>query len=134
MIYLLDSVTVIHAVNGSLAVAQRVNDAEQRGDRIVTSVIAQAEMVFGAENSPKREANLRRLREKLARMEVLPVTAEVADKYGELRAYLQARGRNKTDLDLLIAATAVVVGATLVTDDGALLAGDIPGLRVENWV
>jgi predicted nucleic acid-binding protein len=30
-------------------------------------------------------------------------------------------------------ATAVEEGAVLVTDDAALLAGDIPGLTVENW-
>jgi predicted nucleic acid-binding protein len=38
------------------------------------------------------------------------------------------------DIDLLIAATAIKEEATLVTDNAALLAGDIPGLTVENWV
>jgi predicted nucleic acid-binding protein len=46
---------------------------------------------------------------------------------------LRARGRGNADIDLLIAATAVEEGAVLVTDDAALLAGDIPGLSVENW-
>ena len=36
-------------------------------------------------------------------------------------------------VDLLIAMTALEHGATLVTNDHALLAGDIPGLAVENW-
>jgi len=36
--------------------------------------------------------------------------------------------------ELLIATTALHHGATLVTDDRALLAGDIPGLSVENWI
>jgi predicted nucleic acid-binding protein len=34
----------------------------------------------------------------------------------------------------LIAATALSEKAVLVTHDAALLAGDIPGLTVENWV
>jgi predicted nucleic acid-binding protein len=38
------------------------------------------------------------------------------------------------DLDLPIAATALDLGATLVTNDRALLDGAIAGLRVENWV
>ena len=36
-------------------------------------------------------------------------------------------------MDLTIVATAVDLGATLVTIDGALLDGTIPGLAVENW-
>jgi predicted nucleic acid-binding protein len=37
-------------------------------------------------------------------------------------------------MDLLIAATALDLGATLVTNDRALLDGAISGLSVENWV
>ena len=44
------------------------------------------------------------------------------------------KGINKTDLDLLIAARALDLGAFLVTNDRALLDGAIPGLNVENWV
>jgi predicted nucleic acid-binding protein len=40
----------------------------------------------------------------------------------------------KADIDLHIAATAIEAGATLVTNDGALLDGDIDGLVVENWI
>ena len=46
-----------------------------------------------------------------------------------------ARGRTKADVDLHLAATAIDAGDTLVTNDGALLAGDIDGLVVaENWI
>jgi predicted nucleic acid-binding protein len=51
-----------------------------------------------------------------------------------LKAQLRIGGRLKADLDLLIAATALELGATVVTDDGDLLKGDIVGLAVENWV
>jgi predicted nucleic acid-binding protein len=34
---------------------------------------------------------------------------------------------------MLIAATVLDLGATLVTNDGALLDGSISGLTVENW-
>jgi predicted nucleic acid-binding protein len=44
------------------------------------------------------------------------------------------KGINKTDLDLLIAARALDLGAFLVTNDRALLDGAIPGLDVEHWV
>jgi len=47
--------------------------------------------------------------------EVLPVTAEIAGRSGRLRGILQARGKNRTQADMLIAATAHFHGLTLVT-------------------
>ena len=49
------------------------------------------------------------------RCEVLPVTSEIAKQSGVLRARLTARGRPSTQADMLLAATALVHGLTLVT-------------------
>jgi predicted nucleic acid-binding protein len=62
------------------------------------------------------------------------VTAAIADRFGVIKAQLRSRGRLKADFDLMIAATALDLGATLVTDDGDLLSGDIADLIVDNWV
>lgn len=51
-----------------------------------------------------------------------------------MKAQLRRRGLAKGDADLQIAATAIVEDAVLVTDDGALLDGSIPGLKTENWI
>jgi tRNA(fMet)-specific endonuclease VapC len=53
--------------------------------------------------------------------------------FGRLKAELRTRGIAKSDLDLLIAASALDLGATLVTHDQALLDGAIQGLAVEDW-
>jgi predicted nucleic acid-binding protein len=45
-----------------------------------------------------------------------------------------SHGRVKADIDLHIAAAAIEADATLVTNDGALLAGDVEGLVAENWI
>jgi toxin FitB len=50
-----------------------------------------------------------------ARCEILPVTAEIARRAGELRGALQARGQTRTQADMLIAATAQIHALTLVT-------------------
>jgi predicted nucleic acid-binding protein len=47
--------------------------------------------------------------------EILPVTVEIAERSGSLRGTLQARGRTRTQADMLIAATAQAHGLTLVT-------------------
>ena len=53
--------------------------------------------------------------------------------YGALRAQLQASGQPIGALDTLIAAHALVVGATLVTNNLAEF-DRVPGLACENWV
>jgi tRNA(fMet)-specific endonuclease VapC len=70
----------------------------------------------------------------LANVTILPVTADVTRLFSDLKASLRRRGIVKSDVDLLIATTALHHGATLVTDDHALLAGDIPELAIENWL
>jgi predicted nucleic acid-binding protein len=55
----------------------------------------------------------------------MPVSIDSAARFGALKQQLVARGRVKADIDLHIAAAAIEAGATLVTNDGALLAGDI---------
>jgi len=47
--------------------------------------------------------------------EVLPITEEIAARSGRLRGTLQAKGRPRTQADMLIAATAQFHGLTLVT-------------------
>jgi tRNA(fMet)-specific endonuclease VapC len=133
VIWLLDTNVIVHALNGLASVRGRLN-ALGDDDRVVTSTIVLAELIFGAECSARREQNRRNVYERLSRIEIIDVTPAIADRFGVLKAQLRRHGRLKADLDLLIAATALDLGATLVTDDGDLLQGDIPGLRVENWV
>lgn len=47
--------------------------------------------------------------------EILPITVEIAERSGNLRGMLRARGRTRTQADMLIAATAQAHGLTLVT-------------------
>lgn len=50
-----------------------------------------------------------------ARHPALPVTADIAQRAGELRGRLAAQGSPRSQADMLIAATAQVHGLTLVT-------------------
>ena len=133
MIWLLDTNVVVHALNGLASVRGRLN-ALGDDDRAVTSAIVLAELICGAECSVRCDQNRRNVYEKLSRIEIINVTPAIADRFGVLKAQLRRHGRLKADLDLLIAATALDLDATLVTDDGDLLHGDIQGLRVENWI
>lgn len=52
--------------------------------------------------------------------------------YGDLRTSLEASGTGLSPHDLLIAAHAMTLHATIVTDDQAF--SRVPGLSVENWL
>ena len=133
MIWLLDTNAIIYAQYVGGRVRERLDEASTRG-RIVTSVLVVAELFYGAAKSSRPEANRRKVEEIIRAVEVLPVSIGSAARFGALKQQLGSRGRVKADVDLHIAATAIEAAATLVTNDGALLAGDIEGLVAENWI
>jgi tRNA(fMet)-specific endonuclease VapC len=101
---------------------------------LALSVLVVAELLFGARRSARTVENVARVQALEARFPVLPVTRPIVERYGIGRAELAARGLAKGDFDLLIACTALELGATLVTNDAALKDGSIEGLSVEDWL
>ncbi len=79
---------------------------------------------------PKRMDGLRQM---LTDLNVLDVTRDVAEKYGQLQAELLDIGRPAPGMDLMIAATALVYDLTLVTHNTQDFA-NIPGLRIADWL
>ncbi|MEX0717365.1 MAG: type II toxin-antitoxin system VapC family toxin [Planctomycetaceae bacterium] len=64
---------------------------------------------------------------------VLEVTQSVAWEFGRVRSELLDRGQPVAAMDLMIAATALVHGLTVVTHDSKHFA-KVPGLAVEDWL
>lgn len=95
---------------------------------VAISVVTVAELNFGvlvAQSAADRAHRLRRLLAIQQAFDPLPVDAAVAVSYGELAAAVRASGRQPRAraLDLLIAATARVHGATLYTRNASDLVG-----------
>ncbi|HXE87080.1 MAG TPA: PIN domain-containing protein, partial [Hyphomicrobiaceae bacterium] len=65
--------------------------------------------------------------------EVLPLQAPADAAYGVIRANLEKAGRPIAANDLLIAAHAISLGCTLVTDNERDFSR-IRGLSAENWL
>lgn len=63
--------------------------------------------------------------------DVLPIYTSLR-KYGEIKAKLEAKGQRLDEFDLLIGATAVQNGSTVVTANVRHF-GRIPDLNVVNW-
>jgi tRNA(fMet)-specific endonuclease VapC len=100
---------------------------------IAISSITYSELCFGVSNSSNPEQNATALAQFIAPLEVVDYTAGVAQPYGSIRSFLKQKGRLIGPLDLLIAAHAVQLDLTLVTNNLREFSR-IPGLRVENWV
>lgn len=68
----------------------------------------------------------------LAPLDILPFDEGAMRRYGPLRSELERQGRPIGALDMLIAAHALALGCTLVTNNTREFER-VPGLRLENW-
>lgn len=99
---------------------------------VVISAITLAELEYGVACSGASRAHNRNVMDELLDdIVVAPFEARAARAYGPIRA--SNRERDKDALDKLIAAHAVALGVTLVTNNEADFR-TYAGLTVENWV
>jgi tRNA(fMet)-specific endonuclease VapC len=99
----------------------------------VISVITYGELLCGAAKSMMRTRVLQVLEEFTNFVEVLPLSAEIAHTYGDIRAALEARGEVIGSNDLWIAAHAKTARLTLVTNNAREF-DRINGLKLQNWI
>jgi tRNA(fMet)-specific endonuclease VapC len=130
MPYMLDTNICIHLIqNHPQEVLERFRSLRQ-GD-VVISVVTLAELRHGVERNPALKAKAAHaLDGLLAYLPVMPFDEDAATSYGVLAAAVKDRKRDA--LDRLIAAHAVSLELTLVTNNEADFR-DFPGLKLENW-
>ncbi len=128
--YLLDTSIVIYALKGDEAVTSQVD--RHRLDPMLLSVVSLMELFYGAHKSQRTRSNLAKVRRLERAFEVLSLSSETADTFGELKAHLELRGTPLDDFDLAIAATALSHNLVLVTNNEKHFKR-IEGLAVENW-
>lgn len=98
---------------------------------VVMSAITFAELEYGVMVSLDRERERRNLAGLARDIPVMPFDVAAAAAYGPIRE--ATRNRKKDHLDKLIAAHAVALKVTLVTNNERDFAA-YPGLHVENWL
>ncbi|HET8995681.1 MAG TPA: type II toxin-antitoxin system VapC family toxin [Acetobacteraceae bacterium] len=106
--------------------------ARALADSACVSVIVAAELRYGCAGKGSPQL-LRRVEAFLAEVPVLPFDVPADAAYGDIRAELEAAGQPIGANDLLIAAHARALAATVVTANVAEFAR-VPGLAVENWL
>ena len=130
MRYMLDTNICIYIIKNHPPQVLRRLQALTQGSAVM-SVVTYAELRAGLEiQSANRAQDERVLALLISRIPVLPFTETDAASFGVLAAAV--RDRRRDIMDRLIAAHAVSVGVTLVTNHEADFK-DYPGLNVENW-
>lgn len=146
MIYLLDTdalVTMIRGLKSSRRPAQRRHAeslvarsraAQGAGHAVALSAITVSELEFGAQLSGKYDAEIAAVHKILAPFEILDYDGvNCPARYGRVRRELEAKGVPIGAMDLLIAAHALALSATLVSNNAAHFSR-VPGLQLVNWM
>ena len=129
--YLLDTNTCIYAIRRRPpAVLARLN--ELTADDVALSVVVAMELEVGAMRAEAR-AYAPAVRRWLAAFKVLPLGDDAREHFARVKCELMARGQLIGPMDLLIAAHALALGATLVTNNEREFKR-VKGLKLENWV
>jgi len=127
--FMLDTDTVSFALRGQGEVGSRL--VEHAPSHLCLSAISLAELRFGADRRGSKR--LHRLIDTFAiSVPVVPFDETAAALFGRLCARLEARGKPIGSLDTLIAAHAMALNVTLVTNNTRHF-GRVPGLKTVNW-
>lgn len=99
---------------------------------IAISSITHSELQFGVAKSRYLKKNQLALQAFLASIVILDYPQSASRYYGHTRAHLEKQGETIGALDLLIAAHALSLKTTLVTNN-TIEFKRVPQLRIENW-
>jgi tRNA(fMet)-specific endonuclease VapC len=128
--FMLDTDTVSFALRGQGGVATRL--LQQSPSDLCMSSITLAELRFGAE--AKRSRKLHGLIDAFAEsVPAVPFDSEAAGRFGSVAATLSRAGTPIGVVDTLIAAHALALGLTLVSNNTQHFKR-VSGLKLENWV
>jgi tRNA(fMet)-specific endonuclease VapC len=127
---MLDTDTVSYSLRGYGGVNAQI--VMHHPAELCMSAVTLAELRYGASHANARR--LHRLIDGFVRdVAVMPFDESCAGRFGQIAADLAARGTPIGDIDAMIAAHALALDVTLVTNNVKHF-GRIAGLHIENWV
>ena len=132
MKYVLDTNTLSFAMAGEFSVCRRMLSQARTDVLLPQPVVAEIEYGLARMRKSKRRERLaRRFQAFLRETPRADWTDEVSHAFGAAKAELERRGIRVEDFDVAIAAHALALDGTLLSDNVSHMRR-IPGLRVEN--
>jgi tRNA(fMet)-specific endonuclease VapC len=113
MSHLIDTDLIIDGLNNQPRVLAGLEGLAETG--VAVSIISLGELYEGAYRDPDPEPRLAGMHQFLAGYQVLGLSEAAMKVFARERERLRRQGRLIPDLDLLIAATSIAYGLTLVT-------------------
>jgi len=127
--YMLDTDTVSLAIRGEGKVGDHL--LSRRPSEVCVSAISVAELEYGV--AARRSAKLKRMVGSfISGIDVVAFDVAAATRFGEIAAILARQGSPIGSFDTLIAAHALSLDVTMVTNNVKHFTR-VPGLKVENW-
>lgn len=105
----------------------------QHGGQLYLSAVTAGQLFTWAFMAGFSSSRMQGLLNLLRDITFLDVNRVVSEKFGELRIQQIKLGHHTPDMDLLIAATALVHNLTVVTHNQKHFA-TVPGLRLQDWL
>jgi tRNA(fMet)-specific endonuclease VapC len=127
---LLDTDILLFSLRGNATVLGKW--AKLTASQGVISAISGYEIQKGIEANPTTRSS-QRATMLLAQLDMEPVTSDVALEAAKIHQTLRKKDLSIGPADELIAAQAIILGATLVTNNSKHFE-KVPGLKLENWL
>ena len=132
MKFLLDTNICIYIIKQKPPEVLQKFNIYQVGDIGVSSITV-AELEFGVQKSQFPTKNQQALTQFLLPLTIIDFDRAAAIAYGDIRAMLEKQGKPIGSLDTLIAAHAISLQVTLVTNNAEEFSR-VPNLHLDNWV
>lgn len=133
MKYLLDTNICIYIINEKPKKVLKKFEQYSVNEFAISS-ITHAELQYGVEKSKNKHTNLDALEEFLLPFTILPFHGEkLVACYGGIRASLESKGKTIGPLDMLIAAHALSLDLTIISNNIKEFSR-IPNLKCKNWI
>lgn len=132
MTYLLDTNICIYALKNTYpSLSQKLFQIHP--DEIAVSAVTVSELEYGAAKSKWAQQTSFRMHMFLAAFTILPFSEQDAVKAGQIRAFLEEKGKIIGPYDIQIAAQGVSRGLIVVTHNTKEFSR-VPDVRLEDWV
>jgi tRNA(fMet)-specific endonuclease VapC len=130
MIYMFDTNIISYLIKGSSAALKDRVLAHEPGALAVSALVC-AELFYGIKKKGSRVIE-KKVHAFLDRIQKIDFDSRAAAAYAGIRTELEKTGMPLDNMDMLIAASALAVGAALVTHNVKHFSR-ITGLKVEDW-
>lgn len=129
---MLDTNICIYLIKHKPIEVKETFNSYEVGDICISSITV-SELYYGVYKSQMVEKNLQALALFLAPLNIVNYDEKASIEYGKIRALLESSGKTIGSLDMLIAAHALSLGITLVTNNIKEFER-IERLKLDNWV